>query len=107
EEHLVPLTDAAKAPIGPARKRGFVFSSDGGKRAFSGYSKAKRALDQKIDEIRRRQRRSAMPHWVYHDLRRTARSLMSRAGVPDDHGARALGLVISGVRGVIRPPCLR
>src|SRR5262249_4524575 len=74
EDHLVPLTDAVKELIGPKRKTGFVFSSDGGKSAFSGYSRAKRALDRKIVEIRRRERRAAMPHWVYHDLRRTARS---------------------------------
>ena len=33
-----------------------------------------------------------------HDLRRTARSLMSRAGVPSDHAERALGHVIGGIR---------
>jgi hypothetical protein len=38
--------------------------------------------------------------WVLHDLRRTARSLMSRAKVPTDHAERALGHVIGGVRGV-------
>lgn len=35
-----------------------------------------------------------------HDLRRTARSLMSRAGVDPDHAERAIGHVIPGVRGV-------
>jgi integrase len=34
-----------------------------------------------------------------HDLRRTARSLMSRAGVNSDHAERCLGHVIGGVRG--------
>ena len=38
--------------------------------------------------------------WTLHDLRRTARSLMSRAGVPSDHAERCLGHVIGGVRGV-------
>jgi integrase len=38
--------------------------------------------------------------WVLHDLRRTARSLMSRAGVPDEHAERVLGHVIGGVKGV-------
>jgi len=33
-------------------------------------------------------------------LRRTARSLMSRAGVPDNHAERCLGHVIGGVRAV-------
>jgi integrase len=35
-----------------------------------------------------------------HDLRRTARSLMSRAGVNPDIAERCLGHVIGGVRGV-------
>ena len=39
-----------------------------------------------------------MPSWRLHDLRRTARSLMSRAKVPTDHAERALGHVIGGVR---------
>lgn len=38
--------------------------------------------------------------WVLHDLRRTARSLMSRAGVRSDHAERCLGHVIRGVGGV-------
>jgi len=38
--------------------------------------------------------------WTLHDLRRTARSLMSRAGVPSDHAERCLGHIIGGVRGV-------
>jgi integrase len=38
--------------------------------------------------------------WVTHDLRRSARSLMSRAGVNSDHAERVLGHVIGGVRGV-------
>jgi integrase len=100
EDHLVPLTEAVMELIGSKRRSAFLFSSDGGKRSFSGYSKAKRALDQKIAAIRRRERRPAMPHWVYHDLRRTARSLMSRAGVPSDHAERVLGHAIAGVRGV-------
>jgi hypothetical protein len=38
--------------------------------------------------------------WTLHDLRRTGRSLMSRAGVPTDHAERCLGHVIGGVRGI-------
>jgi integrase len=38
--------------------------------------------------------------WTLHDLRRTARSLMSRAGVPTDHAERCLGHVVGGIRGV-------
>jgi hypothetical protein len=39
-----------------------------------------------------------MARWTLHDLRRTGRTLMSRAGVPDDHAERAIGHVIGGVR---------
>lgn len=41
-----------------------------------------------------------MPAWVLHDLRRTAKSLMARAGVRPDISERVLGHVIGGVEGV-------
>ena len=41
-----------------------------------------------------------LERWTIHDLRRTTRSLMTRAGVLPDHAERALGHVIGGVRGV-------
>jgi integrase len=53
-------------------------------------SKLKRKIDQ----------RSNVTDWRLHDLRRTARSLMSRAGVPSEHAERVLGHTIRGVEGV-------
>jgi integrase len=41
-----------------------------------------------------------MPAWRHHDLRRTARSLMSRASVPTDHAERVLGHSMPGIRGI-------
>jgi integrase len=38
--------------------------------------------------------------WVVHDLRRTARSLMSRAGIRPDIAERVMGHAIAGVEGV-------
>jgi hypothetical protein len=35
-----------------------------------------------------------------HDLRRVARSLMSRAGVPDEHAEHTLGHMLQGVKKV-------
>lgn len=103
-DHAIPLTDAAKALIGKRpkehAKRPFVFSTTDGDRPFSGYSKAKMALDKKIAELRKKAERDAIEPWTLHDLRRTARSLMSRAGVPTDHAERAIGHVIAGVRSV-------
>lgn len=39
------------------------------------------------------------PGWVLHDLRRSFRTLASRAGVNADYAERALGHVIGGIRG--------
>jgi integrase len=96
--NAVPLTKAVRELIGAQKKAGFVFSSDGGKRPLSGFSKSKRALDVAIAEIRKREKREPMPGWRLHDLRRSGRSLMSRAGVPTDHAERVLGHVIGGMR---------
>jgi integrase len=54
------------------------------------FSIRKRALDEA----------SGVSGYTLHDCRRTARSLMSRAGVPPDHAERCLGHAIPGVRGV-------
>jgi integrase len=43
---------------------------------------------------------SGMPNWRLHDLRRTARSLMSRAGVSSEHAERVMGHSIGGVEGI-------
>ena len=39
------------------------------------------------------------PNWTLHDLRRTAKTLMVRAGVRPDISERVLGHVIAGVEG--------
>jgi integrase len=100
-DHLVPLTDTLIELFKTERKSGYVFSSDrDGKRSFSGFSKAKAALDRRLAEIRKQHGRPTMKSWSYHDLRRSCRSLLSRAGVSADIGERLLGHVIPGVRGV-------
>ena len=57
---------------------------------FNGFSPCKRAFDKKVGDL---------PRWTLHDLRRSARSLMSRAGVRPDVAARVLGHAIAGVEG--------
>jgi integrase len=103
-DHVIPLSEQARALIGdkPEGFKGnawFVFSTTGGARPFSGFSKAKKLLDAQIAKIRKANDRPKMARWTLHDLRRTARTLMSRAGVAEDHAERALGHVIGGVRG--------
>ena len=68
----------------------FVFAGRGAGH-FNGYSKAKIAFDAKLEGV---------APWVLHDLRRTARSLMARAGVRPDIAERVMGHAIGGVEGV-------
>jgi len=92
---LLPLSSAAlavleKMPrIGRDAEHGYVFTSNGAD-PISGFSKWKEDFDNT----------SGVTGWTIHDLRRTARSLMSRAGVDADIAERCLGHAIGGVRGV-------
>ena len=76
-----PLSAAALAAIAKAPRfagSDYVFSSTGGR--FHAFQR-KNKLDKE----------SGTSGWTLHDLRRTARSLMSRAGVPSEHAERASG----------------
>jgi integrase len=96
-----PLTPAVRELLGSPGGSGFIFTTTAGAKPFSGYSKAKKALDKAISDLRERDGREPLPRWTLHDLRRTARSLMSRCGgVPADIAERVLGHAIPGVRGV-------
>jgi integrase len=68
----------------------FVFHGAFGKSHYKSYDQGKTALDNATGPL---------PRWTLHDLRRTARSLMSRAGVRPDIAERVLGHVQSGVQG--------
>lgn len=57
---------------------------------FNGFSKGKARLDE----------RAPIAHWTLHDVRRTAKSLMSRAHVRPDISERVMGHAIAGVEGV-------
>ncbi|MBR1145092.1 site-specific integrase [Bradyrhizobium sp. AUGA SZCCT0431] len=97
--NAVPLTAAALRWFAD-RKTGYIFSTTGGKKPFSGWSKSKRELDALIARQRKKDGMKPMAPWVLHDLRRTARSLMSRAGVSSDIAEMVLGHKLAGVRGV-------
>jgi integrase len=86
-----PLSRQAQAILKALPKtEGFIWSTNGGAKAIAGFTQFKHRFDAA----------SGTKGWTLHDLRRTARSLMSRAGVPSDHAERCLGHVIGGVRGV-------
>lgn len=103
QDHVIPVTAAIRELIGekPAgcnANSWFVFSTTHGAKGFSGFSKAKKELERIIAKIRKAQGRAPMKQWQLHDLRRTGRSLMSRAKVDADHAERCMGHVIGGVR---------
>jgi integrase len=68
----------------------YVFAGRGSG-PYRGFSQAKTAFDGKLSDV---------APWVIHDLRRTARSLMSRAGVRPDIAERVMGHAIAGVEGI-------
>lgn len=88
--HVVPLTNEASAILaGLPRYKALLFTTDG-ETPFSGFSKAKRHLDEV----------SKVTKWQLRDIRRTSKTLMQRAGVRPDISERVLGHVIKGVEGV-------
>ena len=68
----------------------YVFAGTG-RVQLQNHTTAKAAFIAKLPE---------MPQWGLHDLRRTARSLMSRAGVRPDISERVLGHAMGGVEGI-------
>jgi integrase len=87
-----PLSRAALATLeGLPHVAGcpFPFTADF-RRPIASFSKPKRKLDHLC----------GVTDWHLHDLRRTSRSLLSRAGIGVDTAERCLGHTIGGVRGV-------
>ncbi|SFG52844.1 Phage integrase family protein [Novosphingobium sp. CF614] len=82
-----------KQPTTPSRPYIFQGRLDG---PINGFTDAKAELDAKMEEIAGH----SIPHWVLHDLRRTGKTLMIRAGVSPHVSERVLGHVIPGVEGV-------
>jgi integrase len=97
---VVPLSGQARAILAalPCGAGPFLFSSDGGVRPVSGFSKAKARLDRAIVERLGR----PLPAWVVHDLRRSMATHMERIGVAPHVIEVCLGHVLKGVAGTYR-----
>jgi integrase len=108
-DHLVPLSQWSRRLLEKQIQLcagGFVFTTTVAT-PFSGYSKAKARLDDLMNEELAKIARShegrhdtELKPWRLHDLRRTPKTLMVRAGVRPDISERVLGHVIRGVEGV-------
>jgi integrase len=70
----------------------FVLPGRGAAR-FNSFGRGKEGLDAKVKEMIG----AELPHWTIHDCRRTARSLMSRAGIDFFTAERVLGHAVGGI----------
>jgi len=109
-ENVVPLTAEVLQIVSEQDKVGespLVFTTTGDT-PYSGFSKSKRELDAAlVAEVRKTAVLNGenpddviVEPWCLHDLRRTAKTLMVRAGVRPDISERVLGHVIPGVEGI-------
>jgi integrase len=104
--NFVPLSLEAHAIIEAQTKSSacdYVFPSQAGT-PFTGFGKSKARLDKAILSFMQTgatkgTKVEPLPNWRIHDLRRTAKTLMARAGVRPDISERVLGHVIAGVEG--------
>ena len=104
--NFVPLSEDALAVIEAQPKIDgcdYVFPSRA-ETPFTGFGKSKAKLDKAVLAAMKKQAKEGtriepIPNWTLHDLRRTAKTLMVRAGVRPDISERVLGHVIAGVEG--------
>jgi integrase len=87
---MLPLSKAAQKIIAsmPVHAGGDHVFSVSGKYPLSGFAERKTAFDQAC----------GVSNWALHDLRRTARTMLSRAGISADIAERCLGHALGGVR---------
>jgi integrase len=90
-DQLVPLSGAARSLLAEQKaiKGSDLFFTLSGEE-LNGWSNAKEWMD----------RASGVTNWQFRDVRRTAKTLMSRFGVRPDISERVLGHVIPGTAGV-------
>ncbi len=88
--HVVPLSDQALELVSalPRWTEGeFLFSTTGGRRPISGFSKAKKRLNKL----------SKTDGWKQHDIRRTCRTRLAQLGVPEAWAERVLNHAQAGL----------
>ena len=104
--HRSPLAIAELELLGP-KKSGLVFSTTG-KTGVSGFSKAKKKLDDEMLAIMREraQKRGEAPEdvvlapWRMHDLRRTGATNLQALGVPVEVTEAVLNHISGSIGGV-------
>ena len=112
-EHIVPLPDTAMEILETLPHfdeddgdKDYVFTTTGGAKPVSGFSKAKTRTDELVLEGAKRRAREngqntkqvkPLPDWRVHDLRRTCRTGMARLGIPEIVSERVLNHLPQGL----------
>jgi integrase len=97
QAHAIPLTGRVRELLDrlPQFEHGdYLFSTTFGRRPVSGFSKMKARLDRAIAAL------EPVAPWQLHDLRRTVRTGLSRAGVLPFHAELTIAHAQSGVHAV-------
>jgi integrase len=90
---LPPLAKLIIAEQEKLQTCAYVFPSST-KTGFSAFGQGKEALDEAMAALAGK---TKIPHWVVHDLRRSARTLMSRAGIASRVAEKVMGHATPGV----------
>lgn len=106
--HEVPLSHAVVDILRQIPRLGrFVFTTDS-ETPISGFSKFKNSLDNTILTLRRTktdivyEALGPLERWTFHDLRRTAATIMAKRGVPPHVVERLLNHVSGTISGVAK-----
>ena len=85
-EHAVPLAPLARELLGNIETSGDPIFSTTGTTPVSGWNRLKRRLDREMLKLAREEHDSAatIPHWQFHDLRRTAITGLGDLGIRAD-----------------------
>ena len=84
--HDIALSEAARDVLGAVERvkgqAGYVFTTNGAS-ALQGYHKGRNHIAKRMAEIASHEAGEAeeIPHWTFHDLRRTAATGMARLGI--------------------------
>jgi integrase len=103
-QHLIPMSVPVRDILeAQPRRAGRELVFGFGQGPFSGWSKAKGELDERIAEARKKAKAKPMPAWVLHDLRRSAATGMAILGTQPHVVEAVLNHVFgskSGVAGI-------